>query len=215
MKKLFIIPVLLFTGAALISCNKDKGNLSPVETYKLIGKIDAAKTTIPTASLTKAEFTLSFNNANSFGNAQSVINGSLELTGYTGIIGVQGSASNAFFILPSGATDTIVSRTYIADTVAFFAKKADGSNVSFLIAPAVKTITYKPTPLPVLTTAVVFTTYLTNFYTFTNTTNASFSLNNFPFTNEITSLLKEGGGVFRIGKFPKYVFINMDNVTKL
>ena len=215
MKNKFIIPVFIISAAFFLSCNKDNAQLSPVESYKLTGKIDVAKTTIPTAILTKAEFTVSFNKANSFGDAQSEINGTLEMTGYTGIVGFQGSASNAFFVLPSGAPDTVVSRTYTADTVAFFAKKADGTNVSYLIAPAVKTITYKPTPPPVLTTAVVFTTYVTSFYTFTNTSNASFSFTNFPFTNEVTSLLKEGGGVFRIGKFPKYVYINLDTVTKL
>ena len=215
MKNKIIIPFLVCVTATFFSCNKDKTTLSPVESYKLTGKINPSLTSIPTAVLTKAEFILSFNNPNSFGDAQSVINGSLEMTGYTGIVPVQGNASNAFFILPSGAPDTVVSRTYTADTVAFYGFKADGTSVSYLIAPAVKTISYKPTPIPTLSTSVVFTTYVTNFYTFTNTSNASFSFTNFPFTNEITSLLKDGGGIFRIGKFPKYVYINLDTVTKL
>jgi hypothetical protein len=215
MKNTIIVPFLIFVGAAFSSCNKDKTALSPVETYKLTGKINPTFTSIPTAVLTKAEFILSFNTPNSFGDAQSVINGSLEMTGYTGIVPVQGGASNAFFVLPNGAPDTVVSRTYTADTVAFFGIKADGTSVSYLIAPAVKTISYKPTPAPTLSTSVVFTSYVTNFYTFTNTPNASFSFTNFPFTNDITSLLKNGGGIFRIGKFPKYVYINLDTVTKL
>ena len=216
-KNNLFLGLICITAASMFisSCEKDKAATAPVETYKLTGRIDAAKTTIPTASLTKAEFTVSFNNVNSFGDVQSLINGSLEFTGYTGIVPVQGGASNAFFVTAAGRPDTVVSRTYTADTVAFFAKKADGTNVSYLIAPAVKTISYKPTPIPTLTTAVVFTTYVTNFYTFTNTSNASFSLSNFPFTNDITSFLKEGTGVFRIGKFPRYVFINLDVVTKL
>ena len=210
--KLFLMLLCFATSSILIaSCKKDKTVTAAIETYKLTGKIDAARTTIPTAALIKAEFTVSFNNVNSFGDAESLINGRLELTGYTGIVPVQGRESQAFFVLANGMPDTVVSRTYTADTVVFFARKADGTNVSYLVAPAVRTISYKPTPPPVLTTAVVFT----NFYTFTNTPNASFSLNNFPFTNEITSFLKEGTGFFRIGKFPRYVFINMDTVTKL
>ena len=212
---LFLGLICITASISMTSCEKDKSVPATIETYKLTGRIDAARTTIPTAVLTKAEFIVSFNNFNSFGDAQSLINGSLEFTGYTGIVPVQGRAFNAFFVNANGTPDTVVSRTYTADTVAFFAKKADGTNVSYLIAPAVRTISYKPTPPPVLTTSVVFTTYVTNFYTFTNTPNASFTLINFPFTNEITSFLKEGTGVFRIGKFPRYVFINLDNVTKL
>ncbi len=171
--KLFLATICIMASSILLtSCKKDE-KLLATETYKLVGKIDPSRTTITTASLTKAEFTVSYNNANSFGGAQSLINGSLALTGYTGITG--------------------------RDTLSFFSTQALGPVISLL---------------PVPTTAVN-TTSSTVYYSYFNGSSATFSINNFPFTNEGTAALKEGKGYFRIGQAPKYVFILLDDVTKL
>lgn len=172
--KLFLATIALAASSFFVSsCEKDNDPLPAVETYKLIGRIDPARTTITTAAITKAEFTVSYNNANSFGDAQSLINGNLALTGYTGITG--------------------------RDTVAFFATQASGPAISYL---------------SVANTAIN-TTNTTAYYKYFNGSAATFDITNFPFTNEITNALKEGKGFLRLGQSPKYVFILLDNVTKL
>ena len=171
--KLFLTTICL-TAASIFfaSCEKDS-NIAATETYKLVGRIDASRTTITTAALTKAEFTVTYNNANSFGDAQSIVNGSLALTGYSGITG--------------------------RDTIRFFGTQATGPAISYLSVPA----------------TAVNTTNATIYYSYFNGSAATFSIINFPFTNEVTAALKEGKGFFRLGQAPKYVFILLDNVTKL
>ena len=171
---------LLLTAIALTvstvffsSCEKDKKELPAKETYRLIGRIDPARTTITTAAITKAEFTVSYNTANSFGDAQSIINGNLALTGYTGITG--------------------------RDTLAFFATQASGPAISFIT----------------VANSAINTTNTTVYYKYFNGSAATFDITNYPFRNEITTAFKEGRGFFRIGQAPKYVFILLDNVTKL
>ncbi len=163
----------LLVATIFLGCKKNDTTLSPVETYKLIGRIDASRTTIATAAITKAELTISYNNSNSFGDAQSLLNGTLSLTGYTGVSG--------------------------KDTLSFFATQSSG--------PAISYITVANTATGITTT--------TNLYNYFNGAAAVFNATNFPFSNDITSLLKDGNGYFRIGQFPKYIFIVFDNVTKL
>ncbi len=157
----------------LSSCKKDETTLAPTESYKLIGRIDPSRTTIATATITNAEFTITFNSANSFGDAQSVLNGNLRLAGYTGITG--------------------------RDTLAFFATQASGPAISYITAA----------------NSAIGTTNTNLLYSYFNGAAANFNATNFPFSNEITATLKEGKGFFRIGQFPKYVFVLLDNVTKL
>lgn len=161
---------------AFTSCKKSKTALTP-ESYQLTGRIDASQTTIATAALTNAKFTITYNTPNSFGDAQSVLNGSLALTGYTGITAAGG----------------------VADTLSFFASQGAGTAISYLT----------------VNTATFSSTTTTNLYTYFNGPAATFSYINFPFTNDITSALKEGKGYFRLGKKPKYVYILLDNVVKL
>jgi len=163
--------------SAFTSCEKSKAALAPVETYQLKGRIDPARTTIATAAVTSATFTISYNNPNSFGDAQSILNGSFALTGYTGITASGG----------------------IADTLSFFATQSSGPAISYLT----------------VNTATFNSTTTTNLYTYFNGPAATFSFINFPFTNDITQALKTGNGYFRLGKYPKYVYILLDNVTKL
>jgi hypothetical protein len=164
---------ILATSFLLSSCEKSKPALAPTETYKLIGKIDVSRTTIATATLTKAEFTIAYNSGNSFGEAQSVFNGNLTLAGYTGITG--------------------------RDTLAFFSAQASGPAISYITAA----------------NTAIGTTNTNNVYNYFNGPAATFNATNYPFTNDITATLKEGKGYFRIGQFPKYVYVLLDNVTKL
>jgi hypothetical protein len=165
----------LVVATSLTSCEKDKAAIAPAESYKLVGRIDAARTTIPTATLTDATFTISYNNANSFGDAQSVFNGSVKLTGYTGITG--------------------------RDTCAFFATQASGPAISYITAASAS--------------IGINSASNNNFYNYFNGPSLVFNATAYPFTNDITASLKEGKGYFRIGQFPKYVFVVLDNVTKL
>lgn len=172
--KLFLASICIL-GSSLFftSCKKDNKSIGIVETYKLLGKLDASRTTIATAAITKAEFTVSYNNGNSFGDAQSIVNGNLALTGYTGITG--------------------------RDSIVFFATQPNGPATSFIT----------------VATTAVSTTTSTIYYKYFNGSAATFDLLNFPFTNDVTAALKEGKGYFRIGQSPKYVFVLLDNVTKL
>jgi hypothetical protein len=163
---------LLSTSLLLPSCIKSKDALVS-ETYKIVGRIDATRTTIATATITKAEFTIAFNAANSFGDAQSLLNGNLTLGGYTGITG--------------------------RDTCAFFATQSSGPAISYITAA----------------NTAIGTTNTNNLYNYFNGTAATFNATAYPFTNDITTPLKEGRGYFRIGQFPKYVYILLDNVTKI
>ena len=172
--KLFLTAICLISMSIFFAaCKKNNTTLPATETYKLVGRIDPTRTTITTAAITNAEFTVSYNSANSFGDAQSILNGTLALTGYTGITG--------------------------KDTLSFFATQATGPAISYLSVPA----------------AAVNTTTPTIYYSYFNGSAATFSLNNFPFRNEVTAALKDGRGYFRLGQSPKYVFILLDNVTKL
>ena len=172
-KIFFTAAVLICVSLFFAACKKDNKTLPATETYKLVGRIDPTRTTLTTAALTQAEFNVSYNSANSFGEAQSVVTGSLSLTGYTGITG--------------------------KDTLSFFATQATGPAISYLSVPS----------------AAVNTTTATNYYSYFDGAAATFSLNNFPFRNEVTAALKDGRGYFRLGQSPKYVFILLDNVTKL
>jgi hypothetical protein len=165
----------LVVATSLTACEKDKAALAPTETYKLVGRIDAARTTIATATLTDATFTISYNNANSFGDAQSIFNGSVKLAGYTGITG--------------------------RDTCAFFATQASGPAISYITAASAS--------------IGINSAANNNFFNYFNGPAAIFNATGYPFTNDITAPLKEGRGYFRIGQFPKYVFVVLDNVTKL
>jgi hypothetical protein len=176
MKKyiLFISAVgILFTSLLLTSCEKNKKDIAPTESYILTGKLDVVRTTIPTAALITAIFRIDYNSPNSFGEAQSLFNGNLTLVGYTGITG--------------------------RDTLAFFSTQASGPAISYITAA----------------NTAIGTTNTNNVYNYFNGSAATFNATNYPFTNEITATLKEGKGYFRIGQFPKYVFILLDNVTKL
>lgn len=209
-----IAALALVAAVSFTSCEKKKSDLAPTESYKLVGRIDPTRTTIASAALTNAEFTISYNSANSFGDAQSVLKGDFKLTGYTGIV-VANTSTVRTPIANSMPLDTTIARTYTADTLAFFATQASGPAISYLTVPTSTVSTYKATALPYPTSSVVFTNYPTLYYNYNNSANASFTFNNFPFTNEITTALKEGRGYFRIGKRPNYVFIVLDNVTKL
>jgi hypothetical protein len=205
---------ILFTSMLFTSCEKKKADLAPTETYKLIGRIDASRTTILSATLANADFTISYNSPNSFGEAQSVLGGNFKLTGYTGI-SVANTSTVRTPIANSTPPDTTIARTYTADTLSFFASQTSGPAISYLTVPTSIVSTYKTSVLPYPTSSVVFTNYSTINYVYNNSANASFTFNNFPFTNEITSALKEGRGYFRMGKNPNYVYILLDNVTKL
>lgn len=172
-KLLFAAISIMSASMFFASCKKDNKNIAAAENYRVVGRIDPARTTVTTAALTKAEFTVSYNSQNSFGDAQSIVNGNLSLTGYTGITG--------------------------RDTLSFFATQASGPAISYLT----------------VATTAVNTTNSTIYYSYFNGASATFSLNNFPFTNDVTAALKEGRGYFRLGQSPKYVFILLDNVTKL
>jgi len=87
----------------------------------------------------------------------------------------------------------------VADTLGFFASQGSGVAISYLT----------------VTTATFSSTTTTNLYTYFNGPAATFSFTNFPFTNDITQALKTGNGYFRLGKYPKYVYILLDQVTKL
>jgi hypothetical protein len=215
-KYIFVISAagILLTTMLFTSCEKKKADLAPTESYKLIGRIDPARTTILSANVVSAEFTISYNSANSFGEAQSVLNGNFKLTGYTGI-SVATTSTVRTPIAGSSPLDTTVARTYTADTLAFFATQSSGPAISYLTAPTLIVSTYRTSMPPYPTSSVAFTNYLAVNYVYNNSANASFTFNNFPFTNEITSALKDGRGYFRMGKSPNYVFILLDNVTKL
>ena len=205
---------MFFTSIVLTSCEKKKDDLAPLETYKLVGRIDPVLTTIPTAAVLNAEFTISYNSPNSFGKAQSVLTGNFKLSGYTGI-NVATTSTVRTPIAGSSPPDTTIARTYIADTLAFFSTQSSGPVISYLTVPTSIVSTYKTSFLPYPTSSVVFTNYSTLYYNYNNSANASFTFSNFPFSNEITTALKEGRGYFRMGKFPKYVFVVLDQVTKL
>jgi hypothetical protein len=176
MKKYILSTATLAIFASSViftSCKKKEEALLPAESYKLVGKIDVSRTTIATATLTSAVFTITYNSGNSFGGAQSVMNGSLKLAGYTGITG--------------------------RDTLAFFASQGAGPAISYITAA----------------NTAIGTTNTNLLYNYFNGAAAVFNITNYPFTNDITSSLKEGRGFFRIGQFPKYVYVLLDEVTRL
>ncbi len=166
----------LVVATSFTACKKEKAALAPIESYKIVGRIDAARTTIPTATLTDATFTISYNNANSFGDAQSVISGSAKLGAY--VTGVSGG-----------------------DSCAFFSTQSNGPVINFINIGSSSTNVNSPNN--------------NNYYNYFNGPNMVFNITSFPFTNDITTPLKEGKGYLRIGKNPKYVYVVLDNVTKL
>ena len=174
-----IAALALVTAVSFTACTKEKDALSPVESYKLVGRIDATRTTLVGPTLSDATFIISYNNANSFGDAQSILNGSLKLAGYTGY----------------------TTGTNTRDTCAFFATQASGPAISYITAAT--------------TAAGINSASNNNYFNYFNGMAATFNATAYPFTNDITASLKEGKGYFRIGQFPKYVFVVLDNVTKL
>ncbi len=182
---------------AFTSCKKSSTTAVTNEMYQITGRIDASRTTIPTAALVSAIFTLSFNSANSFGDAQCVLNGNFKLTGYTGIPVT--TTNTSFPVDPTKAVNT-------ADTLNFFASQASGPAISYVNLPTTFTGSNP---------ALVFGNYTTNLYTYNNTAAASFTITNFPFITDIITPVKEGKGYFRLGKKPNYVYILLDNVVKL
>jgi hypothetical protein len=208
------IVLVAIVSLTFFSCEKDKTKLAPIETYVLTGKLDASRTTIPTVALITAVFAIEYNSPNSFGEAQSVLNGSFNIVGYTGIV-VANTNTTRTPIPLTNPPDTTIARTYTADTLSFFATQVSGPAISYLTVPTSIVSSYKVTALPYPTSSVVFTNYNSLNYLYNNTSNASFTFKNFPFTNDITSALREGRGYFRLGKFPKYVYILLDEVVKL
>jgi hypothetical protein len=86
MKKLVLISVTIFVAICIsfISCKKEEAAPIPVITYKVWGKLDTTKTTMPAARVSKALFTLSYSNTD--GNeSDAVLNGGFNLLYYTGI----------------------------------------------------------------------------------------------------------------------------------
>ncbi len=218
-KLILLVVLALSFSTFLTSCKKSKDILAPVETYKLIGKLDASRTTVPTAALTKAEFTISYNNANSFENAQSLLSGTLTLTGFNipvDTITTKGAILDAVTGLPVVPADSNVTRSFLANNFDFFG--ANGSNdISFISVVTSRTVTYRTSTAPgsIPTSSGLFGNYANAYYTYNNNPSASFTVTNMPFTNEITSILKEGKGYIRLGKSPRYVYILLDQVIKL
>jgi hypothetical protein len=215
--KLILIAMLAIPFSTFFtSCKKSKDALAPVEAYKLIGKLDVARTTVPTAVLTKAEFTVSYNNPNSFDNAQSLLSGTLTLTGFNipvDTITTKGAILDAVTGLPVSPADSNVTRSFLANNFDFFG--GTGINdISYISVVTSKTVTYKTSTTPGNSSGL-FGNYTNAYYTYNNNPSASFTVTNMPFTNDITSILKEGKGYIRLGKAPKYVYILLDNVTKL
>ena len=174
-----IAALSLFMVTSFTSCEKNDAALPAVESYRLVGRIDATRTTLTAPTLTSATFVISYNNANSFGDAQSVLNGSLVLAGYTG------------YTSPGNNRDTC----------AFFATQPTGPAISYITA--------------VNTAPNTNSASNNNYYNYFNGMAATFNATSYPFSNEITSTLKEGKGFFRIGQCPRYIFVVLDNVTKL
>ncbi len=202
----------LFTSMVITSCDKKKADLAPAETYKLIGQIDASRSNIPTAALTKAEFTIVYNNGNSFGEAQSVLNGTLTLTGFNSAID---TITTKVAIANSNPADTNVTRVFIANSLEFLGAQGGTADISYFNIPTTKTITYR-TSATTIPASGIFGNYGANsYYVYNNSSSANFTVTNMPFTNEITEVLKNGKGYFRLGRAPKYVYILLDNVTKL
>jgi hypothetical protein len=202
---------ILFT-TLITSCDKEKADLAPTETYKLIGQIDASRSNIPTAVLTKAEFTVVYNNGNSFGDAQSVLNGTLTLTGFVAPID---TITTKVAIANSNPADSNVTRIFNANSLEFLGARAGTTDISFFNIPTSKTITYR-TSATSIPASGIFGNYATNnYYVYNNSSSASFNVTNMPFTNEITEVIKNGKGYFRLGRAPKFVYILLDNVTKL
>jgi hypothetical protein len=208
----FTFGSILATTLLLSSCEKSKPALAPTETYKIIGTIDAARTNIPTAVLTKAEFTVSYNSGNSFGDAQSILNGVVTLTGFAAPID---TITTKVPIVPvTVPADTTVTRIFLANSFEFNGVKAGANDISYFNIPTTKTTTHRT--LSTVPASGIYGNYGTNnYFVYNNSTSASFTVANMPFTNEITSVLKDGKGYIKMGRAPKFVYILLDNVTKL
>jgi hypothetical protein len=174
MKHLLIkntIPYFLFAIIILIACKKEEDKTVDIIGYKIYGKLDTTKTTITTTRLLNAKFTLAFSNITEQENSDAVLNGTLQLKNYSGIVN--------------------------KDTLAFFIKKTIGLDTIFVLpndsARAIK---------------------ITNNYMFSNYDSAKFSCNNYPILSNFNKGLIDGKGYFRLGRYPKYAFVNIDSVVK-
>jgi hypothetical protein len=57
-------------------------------------------------------------------------------------------------------------------------------------------------------------TKISNNYVFNNGDSARFSCSNYALRNNVSSNVKLGKGFFKLGRFPKYVYIKLDSVVK-
>ncbi len=219
-KNLIKICSLAFLTVSLFSCKKDNV-LLPTEKYLLIGTVDAARTTIvPAPVATKAEFLITYNNTNSFGEAQSTLSGTLNLTGLIVLpvdtFTTKSQILDAFNkpVLVANVPDSNVTRIFYANNNLDIFGKSVANDISYLTIVTSKTVTYK-TSATVISSSGLFGTYNSVYYSYNNNPTSTFSLTNMPFTNEITSVLKDGKGFIRLGKAPKFVYINLDQVVKV
>jgi hypothetical protein len=224
MKKILIkISFGALMAVSLFSCKKDTVVLSPVEKYLLIGTVDAGRTTIiPAPVVTKAEFIITYNAANSFGDAQSVLSGTLNLTGFVVKVDTVTTkfqildATTNLPLLVAGIPDSNVTRSFLATNLDLFGQSG-ASDISYISVITSKTVTYKTSTAvaSIPNSSGLFGNYANAYYTYNNNPAASFVVSNMPFTNEITNVLKDGKGYIRLGRKPNFIFINLDQVVKI
>ncbi len=107
MKRLVLISVTIFVTLStfFIACKKEEPTPIPVVTYKVWGKLDTAKTTMPAARVSKALFTLSYSNINGY-ESDAVLNGAFNILNYNGI---NNRDTLEFYTTNSIGIDTIIS----------------------------------------------------------------------------------------------------------
>lgn len=222
-KNLIKICSIAFLTVSFLSCKKNTVVLSTVEKYLLIGTVDAARTTIvPAPVATKAEFLITYNNANSFGEAQSVLSGTLNLTGFNVKVDTITTkfqildASTNLPVIVANVPDSNVTRSFLANNLDFFGKSG-ANDISYISIVTSKTVTYKTSTalVSIPNSSGLFGNYANVYYSYNNNPTSTFSVTNMPFTNEITSVLKDGKGFIRLGRAPKFVYINLDQVVKI
>lgn len=167
---LVVFAFFIIACALFVSCKKEEVTPIPVISYSVWGKLDTLKTTLPSARLVKAMFTLSYSNI-SGNESDAVFNGGFNLLNYSGI-------NNR-------------------DTLVFYATNINAVDTIFSIA-----------------NDSIRSTKITNNYIFYNGDSARFSSNNYPLKNNFSATVKLGKGYFRLGRFPKYVFVKLDSVVK-
>ena len=80
------IVFLFISTIILYACTKNEvAVITPVKSFQIKGRLDAAQTTLPNAFINKALFTLSYSNINDSIQSNSVLNGSLIINRYSGI----------------------------------------------------------------------------------------------------------------------------------